>query len=201
MKPKFFVLVLFITLSTCINGNGQQISKSERKKSMDLLKESLDQVQQLTKRLSKNQYNFKPAANRWSILNNIDHLIKVEEIVWDIIQKSLKSSGQGQQSDINDEEFIAKLSTRHVNYSAPSVLKPEESKYQDMEEAMKAFKRVRVRTIKFVKKSKADLRHHFAPNPVFGNLDTYQWTLHAAAHSIRHIEQIEEILAHENFPK
>ena len=201
MKYQLSILIIMLGSGIFLSSFGQSLTKEDRKKSLQLLNESFEKLQKLTKSLSEEQANYKPAKDRWSIKNNVDHLAKVEEIVWSIIQKSLQTPEEEQQTDIGDDEFIAKLSTREKKYTAPEVLKPEESKYESFIEALEDFQVKRYRTIKFLKKTKKNLRKHFAMNPVFGNLDTYQWTLHASAHCLRHIEQIEEILANEGFPK
>ncbi len=178
-----------------------ELTKAERKKSIDLLEGSLNKLISLTKNLSDTQLTFRPMEGRWSILDNVDHLVNVENVVMKIIEKSLQESGEGQKSDISDDEFIKKMSTREQNFNAPGSLKPQENKYNSFEDALNAFRESRMRTIDFVKKTKDDLRSHFSTNPVFGNLDVYQWTLHPAAHCYRHVEQIEEIMAHPDFPK
>lgn len=189
-------LLLLTTLSS-----GQAITKEERKKSLDLLIESQAKLSRITKGLTEEQLSFKPADDRWSIKNNVDHLVNVENRVWDIVNKSLKVSGEGQKSEISDEEFIRRLSTREVNFKAPKILQPMDEKYATFGDALKAFAESRARTIDFMKSTQENLRGHFSQNPVYGNLDAYQWTLHVSAHAYRHIEQVEEILAHSNFPK
>ena len=173
----------------------------EREKSIALLVQSLEKLQNLTNGLSEEQLNFQPAAGRWSIKNNVEHLVKVEELVWDIMQKSLDSTEDGLQSDITDEELLAKLINREKKYTAPEVLQPVGIEYASFKEAIRDFKWKRYRTIGFVKSTTVDLRKHFAKNPVFGQMDTYQWTLHVAAHCLRHIEQIEEVLSDQHYPK
>ena len=174
--------------------------KEDRKKSLKLLKESLNELIALTADLTYSQVYFRPAEGRWTIMDNIDHLIKVEDITWGIIVKSLEKPDEGQASSITDDDFIRQMSTREQNFNAPKMLLPETSGYASVKEALEVLKEKRNRTIKFVKTTDADLRKHFSPNPVFGLLDTYQWTLHPATHCLRHIEQIEEILAHDDFP-
>lgn len=203
----FIIALIWIVPTTdgsfSINNNEstQTISEEERTKSIKLLQGSLDKLTELTENLNEEQLNFRPADNRWSIIDNINHLIKVEGVVWSIIENTLKEPGDGQKSDISDDDFIRKMSTREKSFNAPAKLQPSEDDFTDYRSAMAEFKKVRKRTIDFVKKNDEDLRGHFSPNPVFGNLDTYQWTLHPSTHCYRHIEQIEEIIADSNFPK
>jgi uncharacterized damage-inducible protein DinB len=193
-----------IFISACIfisvTGFPQTITTAERQKSADLLVKSLGKLKGITSSLNDSQLNFKPAEGRWSIKNNVDHLVNVEEIVWTILNRILKEPGDGQKSDISDDEFILKLSTREQNFKAPEILKPDYNKYASFKEALQSFEDKRNRTIEFVKTTRENLRGHFSKNPVFGNLDAYQWTLHVSAHAYRHIEQIEEIMRDSKFP-
>jgi hypothetical protein len=45
-----------------------------------------------------------------------------------------------------------------------------------------------------------DLRGVCAPHFALKELDGYQWLLMTASHTLRHLEQVKEILAHPAFP-
>lgn len=45
----------------------------------------------------------------------------------------------------------------------------------------------------FASETQAELREHFFPHIVFGDLDCYQWLLVLGQHGLRHALQIEEI--------
>jgi hypothetical protein len=62
------------------------------------------------------------------------------------------------------------------------------------------FRKTRARTVAFVTGTQADLREHFFPHVAFGDLDAYQWLVVVAQHGSRHAFQIEEIMAHPDYP-
>lgn len=200
---KLFILLTF-TMLWSIAVAQPTISKEERKISIQYLENTMLRLKKLTKELSEAQLNYKSAPDRWSIRDNIEHLINVEGVVWEIIHKTLQSESVANgKSDITDEAISAKLAIRSETtprFKAPESLQPS-GKYKDFQETFAAFVNEREKTIQFVKKTKEDLRHHFSSNPVLGNLDTYQWTLFISAHTVRHTLQVEEILADVNFPK
>lgn len=178
-----------------------QSARADKKESMELLEASLDRIKKMTSQFSKEQIRFQPAADRWSIINNVDHLIKVEDVVWDIIQEALERPPANLHPDVSDEALMSALSTRHQRLSAPEALRPNGSGSASFEEAISTLSFKRKRTIDFLMTTREDLRAHFSKNPVFGQMDVLQWTLFLSAHCFRHIEQMEEIIAHEKFPK
>jgi hypothetical protein len=126
--------------------------------------------------------------------------LKSEKLVFKIIINSLENESVVQHSDFTDDEFVKMLSTRgDKRFNAPEKLHPMAggAKFKTI---LKELEEVRNNSISFVQSTNAQLRQHFSKSPI-GNLDTYQWTLQISAHMLRHIEQIEEILASENFPK
>lgn len=195
---RFMLAALLAALS--LTSVAQSVSDADRKKMLDMLNQSMAKLKVLTGTLSETQVNFKPAEGRWSIKNNVDHLVIVEKKIWDIFTKALKEPGNGQESSISDEAFISMMSTREKNFKAPDYLQPSDSNYPDFDAALKDFTEKRNRTIFFASTTKEDLRGHFAKMGTATNLDACQWVMYAAAHCYRHIEQVEEIIAHKNFP-
>ena len=178
----------------------QTITEEERMRSLSLLISSSKKLRELTANLSDEQLKFKPAENRWSIQDNTDHLVSSEKLVWNLIAQSLEIQSADQNSDFTDDEFVQMLSTRgDRKFNAPEKLRPSGNEAIPFKELIKDFDVGRMRTIEFIGTTNQDLRSHFQRSPI-GALDTYQWTLQIGAHTLRHIEQIEEIKANKNFP-
>jgi len=66
---------------------------------------------------------------------------------------------------------------------------------------LQQFAAARKRTSEFAAATNADLRRHFLPHPVFGDLDCYQWLLLLGAHCDRHRVQSQEVKASAEFPR
>ena len=94
-----------------------------------------------------------------------------------------------------DEAVLAMVTDRSKKFSAQEPLRPT-GKWASAEDAARAFKLRRDRTISFVRETKADLRSHSQ-----NNRDAYQWFLFLAGHSERHVTQINEVKADPGFPK
>jgi len=73
-------------------------------------------------------------------------------------------------------------------------------KFGSHEATLETFEAKRSANIEFVKNTEDDLRNRVQQLP-FGTVDAYQIILFMAAHTERHVRQIEEIINNENFPK
>jgi hypothetical protein len=74
------------------------------------------------------------------------------------------------------------------------------SQFGSHEETMKEFLKRRDANIEFVKKTNNDLRNRTTTFS-FGSVDLYQCMLVLAAHSERHIMQLEEVIKNPKFPQ
>ncbi len=153
--------------------------------------------------LSAAQWNFKPAPDRWSIAECAEHIAKSEDVLFDLATKKIMQSpaapekrGQG---NAHDEEVLKSVEDRSQKAKAPESLQPTGK--LSRQAVVAAFKKSRDHTIDYIEKTPDDLRVHFAPHPVFHELDAYQWILFTAGHTQRHVEQIREVKADPRFPK
>ena len=60
---------------------------------------------------------------------------------------------------------------------------------------MQRFLALRERTIQFVRDNKDDLRRRIATHPIMGTVNCHEMLLSIAVHTLRHVQQIEEIKA------
>ncbi len=154
---------------------------------------------QAVKGLSAAQWNFKPAPDKWSIAQIVEHLALTEKFA-DSIFKQLPAAPApepGRNEKAIDAMVLSKVPDRSAKFQAPPPLVP--TARVTGEDALKQFLASRQETVDFLK-STQDLRGHVVPHPVLGPLDGYQWTLLFAAHSARHTKQILEVKADPHFP-
>ena len=52
----------------------------------------------------------------------------------------------------------------------------------------------------YVRTTNDSLKDHIAPHPLFGDLTAYQWLVMIPAHANRHVDQLDEVKAIEDFP-
>ena len=79
-------------------------------------------------------------------------------------------------------------------------LEPQ-GRWLSLHEVLAAFAAGRAATLHYVQSTNAALHQQLAPLPGLGLLDGYQWLLLIAAHTERHVRQIEAIRLHPSFPE
>lgn len=153
--------------------------------------------------LSEAQLQFKPAPDKWSISQCLEHIIRSERMIFDMAKKGLDQDPQPerrQEIKLTDDNLKNALTDRTHKYQAPKELQPE-GIYKDVKKAMADFTAARQPVLDYIKKADAeDLRNHVSESPT-GPIDGYQALMFIAAHSARHTKQIAEIKADPNFPK
>jgi DinB family protein len=147
--------------------------------------------------LSEEQQGFRPAPDRWSVAELVEHLSIVEGNVATLLDKLLskaEASGAGVASaedfdPVSIEEFVER--TRGVKLEAPERIRPTGRSFADslarLRESRAALHALRPRV------ERADGRAIRFQHPAWGLLDLYQWILFVGAHEDRHLAQIEAL--------
>jgi hypothetical protein len=177
-------------------------SQADKDKALKYLESTKQGVVDATKGLSTAQWNFKSAADRWSVAEVVEHIAAAEDYLrGNITENVLKAPARPDGEDVKaiDELVLAKIPDRTTKAQAPEPLKPT-NRYGSPEAALKHFLESRQQTEDLLK-SHNDLRAHAADSPFGKKFDGYEWILFEAAHSERHTKQILEVKADPNFPK
>jgi hypothetical protein len=178
------------------------MTNSEREEILKQLADSRERLLAMTQGLTSEQLAYRAAPDRWSVGECIEHLTIVEGRVLGRIQDAItqgpdhskRSAKEGEDRDLADD-----VAGRVTRFKAPEFLEPKGQLTR--EELLANFEANRKRTREFAESTHADLRRHFAPHPVFGELDCYQWLLLTASHCDRHRVQSEEVMASPGFPR
>lgn len=175
---------------------------AERERAISYLKQSRDSLLRATSGLSPAQMQFKPAADRWSVADCLEHLITVENRCFEGLSSALREpadSAKRSAFDGRDDELLHIVTDRGSRRQAPEAIHPSGRWQQD--HLLREFEAARKRTIDLATTTECDPRQHFFAHRAFGDLDCYQWLLLVAGHGERHRAQIEEVLAAPNFPR
>jgi uncharacterized damage-inducible protein DinB len=172
----------------------------EREVLLKNLSESRERLLRMAEGLSSEQWHYRPAADRWSVADCVEHITTVEGRIIGLIQQTLEGGPDSSKSNaMKDEALVADVAGRVTRFQAPEMLTP--TGRWPCEELLKEFDGARQRTREFSSSTAADLRQHFFRHPVFGELDLYQWLLVLAAHCDRHRAQSEEVMSSAGFPR
>ncbi|MBI3662807.1 MAG: DinB family protein [Acidobacteria bacterium] len=183
----------------------QTLTKAERKRLVNHLKDTRKALEKETKGLTAAQWNFKAAPDRWSVAECLEHITLSEDMLFGLVSdKVMKTPAQAEQYNAaaaleKDNQVIKLVPDRSQKVQAPAELRPS-GKWASPAETWKHFEESRKRTIEYARAT-AELRSHFMDSPVIKNMDGYEWLLFLSAHSERHTAQIREVKADAKYPK
>jgi hypothetical protein len=186
----------------------QKLTEHELEQGRLFLQQTRNAVVGATKRLSEAQWNFKPAPDQWSIAENLDHIVIVQERVLGPILAKLASEPAAYANrdyKMVDAIVIHQFPTRLAKFQAPEFVRPaDEIKPVELIDRLKTNC---VRLMDYLE-STPGLRQQAVEalplkavsNGAYAVMDGYQWVLTAAAHTERHAKQMLEVMADDNFP-
>lgn len=175
------------------------MTPAERERAITSLRDSRDRLVALAQKLSPSQLLYKPAPDRWSVAECLEHVIVVENSILGAIEKTVQRLPDSPKSVTDDDALVTRVVNRTERATAPDRLMPVGRWPHD--QLLREFEAVRKRTSEFASATDADLRQSVFPHPRFGPLDCYQWLLLIAAHGDRHRAQAEEVMAAAEFPR
>jgi hypothetical protein len=174
----------------------------ERQLILDQLASSEARLLKLVDGLTPAQWNFRETPSRWSIAENVEHLIAFENFIADAIAKVMEGPAEPEKKALAAEKeplVLGLANARSTKFNAREAVRPV-GKWLSTTEMIAELRKTRARTIAFTVETQADLRGHFFPHIAFGDLDCYQWLMLLSQHEIRHALQIGEIKADPAYP-
>ena len=199
LMRSFTGLVLIIATTTA---RAQEVTQAENERALAYLESTRANVLAATNGLSEAQWNFKPAPDRWSVAQVMEHIAASEDFIRDglIKEKVMVSAVGPRDRDVKkiDDAVVKMVPDRSHKAQAPEPLVPN-NRFGSPEGSLKHFLESRATTEQYLKTT-SGLRDHVMDGPV-GKMDGYEFILFIAAHSERHTKQIEEVKADPNFPK
>lgn len=186
----------------------EKLTAEELDQARLFLQQTQNSVVGATKGLSEAQWKFKPAPDRWSIAENLDHIVIIQERVLGPVMDQL-ANAPAPPADVDyklvDAIVINQFPNRLAKFSAPEIVHPA----GDIAPA-EVLNRLRTNCERLTEclESTPGLRQHvFAAPPLKAvskgaheSMDGYQWILAAAAHTERHTKQILEVMADPAYP-
>jgi uncharacterized damage-inducible protein DinB len=180
------------------------LTDQERAEAVKYFEETRKAFLDSLKGVSKEQWNFKAAPDRWSIAEVAEHIAISEETIFNLVSKQIMQTPAApeKRESVKGKEVMlrANITDRSSKFQAPEMLKPT-NRWPNQEELVKAFNASRDRTIKYIQTTQDELRVHFMPHPVLKDMDGYQWLFLISGHSARHTAQINEVKEDPKYPK
>ena len=147
--------------------------------------------------LSADEQNFRPAPEKWSVAEVVEHLSIIESrvarLLGKLLEKAEAEAGAGSAgaafAPVSVAEFVE--ASRAQKLEAPENVRPAGAPLADSLEALRdsraALHALRPRV------EQTDCAAARFPHPIWGPLNLYQWLLFVGAHEARHIAQIEAL--------
>lgn len=200
MKKLFLPVLLMLLMSFTVTN--VKLNDDERKMGLAELNNSRDHLMLAVYDLSPAQLNYKMTRDSWSIAECVEHIAISEQTFSGMLMELMKTDADvanRKKVKISDKELVAMMKDRSNKVKTQQPFEPS-GKFGSYDGALKAFTKARAKNIDFLKTSKADFRNRVQDFP-FGTVDAFQVILFTAAHSERHVRQIEEIMRSPGFPK
>lgn len=167
-----------------------------------------NRLQEVTAGLTDEQARFKPAPDRWSIAEILEHLsIAHDRILTRVIDQFPQAPAPepGRDALVVDALVLEKIPDRSMKATAPEFAQPKGliTPKESLGRILLSYQRL----TEFLA-STPDLREHILDSPplrfttggAHTTADGYQWVLTAVAHDERHIRQILEVKAASDYP-
>ena len=134
----------------------------------------------------------KPAPERWSPLECIEHVVTVEHrfLGWIANGAAIESQPDGEK----EQQLGRLVRNRQRKAQAPEAVHPT-GKFQTMADAIAAFNEARDMTVRIVTARGAELYGVGVAHPRFGEMNAAELVHVIAGHACRHAEQIRETVA------
>lgn len=176
------------------------MTSEERQAALDLLDSGGARLLELTAGLSTAQWHFQEAPGRWSIAGNMEHVIVFENYILGVVRDLLEQAPEPEKAVAEKESLVMAIGhARDRKIAARDAMLPV-GRWTDMAEMVEEFRKTRERVRGFVAEAQGDFRSHFFAHRSLGDLDAYQWLLVVAQHRARHALQIEQVIAHADYP-
>jgi hypothetical protein len=105
----------------------QSLTQADRERGVKYLETTRKNILEATKGLSEAQWNFKPAPDRWSVAEVMEHIAAAEDMLFGLVtQRVMKAPPRPEGEDVKaiDEMVLARITDRTNKVQAPEPLRP-----------------------------------------------------------------------------
>jgi len=157
-----------------------------------------ERLKQLVASLSTDKTSTRPADEKWTIAQIVEHVSIVDESTIKICAKLLKKASEaGHTSDgkaLISDRFLKKGSEiARIKVEAPTFVQPTGGKTISESLARLDENSVRLDELRSIFETVGGTEFKF-PHPFFGDISAQEWLALKGGHEMRHIKQIEKLL-------
>src|ERR1043166_4309468 len=123
-KKGRFLLTMLVITGLAGTFKDTSLTNQERKVAITSMKETKSDLLKSIKGLSEAQLNFKPAPDRWSIKECVNHVTLAEKNLWEMLGTTMKESATPEKRcevKISDEDLVNAVENRASRLKASEI--------------------------------------------------------------------------------
>lgn len=180
------------------------MTEQDRDKALALLAESEATLRACIEEVSDTQWPWKPAPDRWSIGETVEHIVVVEPFLFSRVQSAISAGvvEDAAERTAGKAELLERIMVgRQQRVPAPPPVIPKGGISRT--DLLARFATQRSAFVDWIETTDEDLHRYTAEHrfATFGTLSAYQWLLNISLHTLRHCKQIDEVKAMEGYPE
>src|SRR5882762_10774418 len=109
------VLMALLLMTAAMVASAQEVTQAEKDRALQYLETTKKGVLEATKGLSEEQWNFKPAPDRWSVAQVMEHIAAAEDFIRGMVKEKIMMAPAGEPGrDVKktDEAVLAMVPDR-----------------------------------------------------------------------------------------
>ena len=191
------ILSLSAAMPAQASSDSGALTAAERAEVLDLYDKSLRETEELVAKTPDDLWDKKPAPDKWSVSEVVEHLAIVEPLLGGMMQQTVAGQPNANWAAVEKErsiaDILAKGTDRSNKLKSPDVAVPKGG----MSRADGLSKLAGARAVNgdFVRRTTAEVKKYTADVPNGGTMTMHQLMAYIAIHNLRHNKQIAEALA------
>ena len=183
------------------------LTGEEKAQLMDLFAESKTMYLGLLAGVSDDQWSFKPNADRWSVGECAEHIMRSNESLMASAKQALASerNPEWHEKTKAKSQLLKSVMPNRQPFgrggaTAPQEIRPtgEFSRQQIVDRFLALYEEAEKMVDEMDRPLKAHTTEH--PFPIFGTLNAYDWIIYVPLHTIRHTRQMIEVMETDGYP-
>jgi quercetin dioxygenase-like cupin family protein/uncharacterized damage-inducible protein DinB len=172
------------------------LTGGERTEILDLYDRSQNDFQSLVARTTDEQWSKKPAPDRWSVGEVVEHLAIVEKALNGFILQTLAAPVNPNWAVVETSRPIDTIlrngTDRSRKFQSPEFAMPKGQ--MSRADALAMYGGARAQNAELVRRTSAEVKKHTADVPNGGVMTMHQLMAYVGIHNLRHNAQIAEVL-------
>ncbi|MBP7586851.1 MAG: DinB family protein [Thermoanaerobaculia bacterium] len=171
------------------------LSAAERSELLELFERGQRELEELVASTPEDLWAQKPAPERWSVSEVVEHLGAAEGLLFGMLQQALAAPASSDwalvEGGMSTEGFLGMLQDRSKKFQAPEPIQPKGG--LSRADALAKFAGARAVSAEFVRRTTAPVKKHLVDGPA-GKMTAHQMLVLLGGHNLRHNAQIREAL-------